>query len=71
MGETREERLRQFHEEHSTPVLGLREGCLLRVEGTQATLRGTTKARLFRRGEAPRELTPPCDVSFLLQQKQA
>jgi len=66
MGETREERLRQFHEEHDTPVLGLREGCMLRVEGKQATLLGTTNARLFRRGEAPREFVPPCDLSFLL-----
>lgn len=67
MGETREERLRQFHEEHETPVLGLREGCLLRVEGERAELRGSTAARLFRRGEAPVEYLPPCDLSFLLR----
>lgn len=66
MGETREERLRQFHEEHDTPVLGLREGCMLRVERKQATLLGTTNARLFRRGQAPQEYVPPCDLSFLL-----
>ncbi len=66
MGETREERLRQFHEEHATPVLGLREGCMLRVEGPTATLLGTTDARLFRRGQAPTEHRPPCDLSFLL-----
>ncbi len=67
MGETREERLRQFHEEHATPVLAMREGCMLRVEGERAELRGTTRARLFRRGQPPEELTPPCDVSFLLR----
>lgn len=66
MGETREERLRQFHEEHTTPVLGLREGCLLRVEGDRMELRGTTRARLFRRGASAEEFTPPCDLSFLL-----
>jgi dipeptidase E len=66
MGETREERLRQFHEESDVPVLGLREGCLLRVEGRHMELRGTTRARLFRRGRAPEEFTPPCDLSFLL-----
>jgi len=66
MGETREERLRQFHEEHATPVLGLREGCMLRVEGPTATLLGTTDARLFRRAQAPSEHRPPCDLSFLL-----
>jgi len=66
MGETREERLRQFHEEDATPVLGLREGCMLRVEGERMELKGTTAARLFRRGEPGREFTPPCDLSFLL-----
>ena len=65
MGETREERLRQFHEEHAVPVLGLREGCMLRVTGERLELRGTTNARLFRRGKAPEEFTPPCDLSFL------
>jgi dipeptidase E len=66
MGETREERIRQFHEEDDVPVLGLREGCMLRVEGNRMELRGSTAARLFRRGQAPVEHTPPCDLSFLL-----
>jgi dipeptidase E len=67
MGETREERIRQFHEEHVVPVLGLREGCLLRVAGERMELRGTTRARLFRRDREPEEFTPPCDLSFLLR----
>ena len=71
MGETREERLRQFHEEHATPVLALREGCMLRVEGQRAELLGSTRARLFLRGQEPREFSPPCDLSFLLQNAPA
>jgi len=71
MGETREERIRQFHEEHHTPVLGLREGCMLRVEGDRMELRGTTAARLFRRGGEPQEFTPPCEMTFLLQPDHA
>jgi dipeptidase E len=67
VGETSEERIRQFLEEHDTPVLGLREGCLLRVEGTRMTLRGTVRARLFRRDDPAQELTPPCDLSLLLR----
>ncbi|MBL9078461.1 MAG: dipeptidase PepE [Planctomycetes bacterium] len=67
MGETREERIRQFHEEHGVPVLGLREGCMLRVEGLRMDLRGSTRARLFRRGAEAEEFTPPCDLTFLLQ----
>jgi len=66
MGETREERLRQFHEEHDTPVLGMREGCMLRVEGEAMELRGTTNARLFRRGRPAEEFAPVCDLSFLV-----
>lgn len=69
MGETREERLRQYLEEHATPVLGLREGCLLRVEGERMELRGTTCARLFRRDQPAEEFSPPCDMSFLLSGK--
>ncbi len=56
MGETREERIVQFLEENETPVLGLREGAILRMEGAVCTLRGTAGARLFRKGAAPVEL---------------
>jgi len=66
MGETREERLRQFHEENDVPVVGLREGALLRVEGPSVTLLGTTGARLFRRGREPEEFVPPARLDFLL-----
>jgi dipeptidase E len=58
MGETREQRLREFHEENETPVVGLREGSWLRVEGDRATLggvQGTRGARIFRQGREPEE----------------
>jgi dipeptidase E len=58
MGETRETRLREFHEENTTPVLGLREGCALLVDGTTTTLVGEKTARIFRRDEAPFEIPP-------------
>jgi dipeptidase E len=57
-GETREERLREFHEENTTPVVGLREGSMLRVEDDVVTLIGFTRARVFRRGEEPVEVEP-------------
>jgi dipeptidase E len=55
-GETREERIREFLEENETPVLGLREGSMLRVENATITLAGDKPARLFRRGADPEEL---------------
>src|SRR5919202_2805561 len=47
MGETREERILQFLEENDTPVIGLREGAMLRIENASCVLKGTAGARLF------------------------
>ena len=58
MGETREVRLREFHEENETPVVGIREGSMLRVENGVTTLKGSTGAKIFRRGEPPVEIAP-------------
>jgi dipeptidase E len=58
MGETREVRLREFHEENETPVVGIREGSMLRVENGAVVLKGTTGAKIFRRGETPFEIAP-------------
>jgi dipeptidase E len=55
MGETQEERIRQFLEENDAPVVGLREGAWLRVEDGRVELGGESGARLFRRAIAPRE----------------
>ncbi len=56
MGETREERIQQFLEENETPVLGLREGASVRVEGDRCTLGGAAGARWFRRGYPAEEV---------------
>jgi dipeptidase E len=66
MGETREVRLRQFHEENPEPVVGLREGTMLRVEGSSVVLRGVRPARIFRRGEEPLEVPPGTALEELL-----
>ncbi|WP_016699600.1 dipeptidase PepE [Actinoalloteichus spitiensis] len=66
MGETREQRIAEFHEENDVPVLGLREGAWARVSGTTATLGGETGAVLMERGRPARELVPGSDLGFLL-----
>ena len=66
MGETREERLFQFHEENDAPVVGLREGALLRVTGPNVLLKGLAGARVFRKGEPPVEVPPGTALDALL-----
>src|SRR5215472_6392114 len=52
MGETQEERILQYLEENDRPVVGLREGTLLRVRDGAVILHGGMSARIFRRGHA-------------------
>lgn len=65
-GETREQRLAEFHEENATPVIGLREGSWIRVRAGRCELQGTASACVFRRGEAPFELVPPAPLPAAL-----
>jgi dipeptidase E len=66
MGETREERIAQFHEENETPVLGMREGAWVRVEQHSVRLLGVNGARIFRRGQAPVEANTGDEISALV-----
>ena len=67
MGETREQRLIQFLEENDTPVAALREGAMLRLEDNVTLLKGSTGARIFRRGFEPVETSPGDQLDALLQ----
>lgn len=53
MGETRELRLAEYLEENVAPVIGIREGTMLRVEDGVTMVAGTKPAKIFRRGETP------------------
>lgn len=57
-GETREQRITEFHEENATAVVGLREGTMLRITNGTAQLLGLANARIFRRGRQPVEVEP-------------
>jgi dipeptidase E len=66
MGETQEERINQYLEENHAPVVGLREGTMLRVEQGYIVLKGITAARIYRRGQAPVEVEPGSHLAELL-----
>jgi dipeptidase E len=64
MGETREERIVQFLEENETPVVGLREGAMLRIENGETLLRGSSGARVFRKEVEPVEISPGAQLDL-------
>ena len=66
MGETRDTRLREFHEENETPVVALREGALLEIAGDRVSVAGSPGGKLFRRGEEPSALLEGDRVDRLL-----
>lgn len=65
MGETRETRIREFHELNDPLVVGIREGSMVRVEGDRADLVGEPGGKLFRPGQTPEERSAG-DISEIL-----
>lgn len=66
-GETREQRIEEFiAANRDVYVVGLREGCMLHLEGSGLTLRGPKPMRIFHYGESPREVSQGDDLSFLM-----
>ena len=64
MGETRETRIKEFHKFNTLPVVGIREGSWLRVQGEQITLEGPHSARIFEQDKTPYEIASGSEVKF-------
>jgi dipeptidase E len=67
-GETRAERLEEYVAvNRATRVLGLREGCSLRIVDDEIALNGVGTAPVFQYGAARAEYSAGDDISFLLR----
>jgi dipeptidase E len=67
-GETRAERIAEFLVVNpGVPVVALREGSTLRVEGSSLELLGERSARVFRSGREPDEVQPGSSLEVLLR----
>jgi dipeptidase E len=67
-GETREQRIQEFLSvNRGTTVVGLREGCLLNVEGDAMHLSGNRPLRVFRHGMDAQEFQENENLDFLLK----
>ncbi|MFO8054474.1 MAG: dipeptidase PepE [Bacteroidales bacterium] len=66
-GETREQRINEFLKVNpGLTVAGLREGCLLEIEGERMLLKGKHSLRIFRHGLEPKELNSGDILDFLM-----
>jgi len=57
-GETRETRIKEFHTQNATSVVGLREGSWIRVAGESITVEGAFDSMIFEQGKQPYEVKP-------------
>jgi dipeptidase E len=64
-GETRDERIREFHEENDTPIIGLWEAGILRCDAGRIVL-STAPARVFRKGRDSIDVQPGTELTELL-----
>ena len=67
-GETREQRINEYLEANrSRYVVGLREGCMLRLVDDNIELIGNRPMRIFKKGIATYEVQPGEDINFLIK----
>ena len=67
-GETREQRIMEYLEANrSRYVVGLREGCMIRLKEDKIELIGSRPMRIFKKGIETYEVQPGEDISFLIK----
>ena len=69
-GETREQRINEYLEANrSRYVVGLREGCMLRLQDDKIELIGNRPMRIFKKGQPTYEVQPGENIDFLIRRK--
>lgn len=66
MGETRDKRIEEFHEESQNVVIGLREGAFLSIIDAKMILKGETGAKIFQQNLSPIEYNKGDDLTLYL-----
>ena len=66
MGESREVRIKEFHQFNDQIVIGLREGSYLEVNENNIILSGPNTARNFKKDHDPFEIEPKFNLNKLL-----
>jgi dipeptidase E len=67
-GETREQRILEYLEANrSRYVVGLREGCMLRINDEGIQLIGSRSMRVFKKGRETIEVQPGENLDFLIR----
>lgn len=64
-GETRETRIKEFHQYNTPPVIGLREGSWLQVSQDSIILKGQLTARIFEYNKTPYEVASGIELNHL------
>ena len=70
-GETREQRIKEYLEANrSRYVVGLREGCMLRINDNGIELIGSRSMRVFKKGMETFEVQPGENIDFLIHRSK-
>ena len=70
-GETREQRIKEYLEANRRRyVVGLREGCMLRINDEGIQLIGSRPMRIFKKGQETYEVQPGDNIDFLIRRSK-